>query len=45
MHGICTAYAQGMNHRVKQLEEEMEEIRNACEKWLAEGSGESGQTG
>jgi hypothetical protein len=28
----CTAYAQGMNHRVKQLEEEMEEIRNACEK-------------
>jgi len=28
----CTAYAQGMNHRVKQLEEEMEEIRTACEK-------------
>ena len=28
----CTAFAQGMNHRVKQLEEEMEEIRTACEK-------------
>lgn len=28
----CTAYAQGMNHRVKQLEDEMEEMRSACEK-------------
>jgi len=28
----CTAYAQGMNHRVKQLEEEMEEMRTACDK-------------
>jgi len=28
----CTAYAQGMNHRVKQLEEEMEEMKTACNK-------------
>jgi hypothetical protein len=28
----CTAYAQGMNHRVKQLEEEMEEIEMLVKK-------------
>ena len=27
----CTTYAQGMNHRVQQLKEEMEEIKKACE--------------
>jgi len=28
----CTTYAQGMNHRMKQMEEEMLEIKRACEK-------------
>jgi len=28
----CTTYAQGMNHRVQQIKEEMEEIKKACEK-------------
>jgi len=28
----CTTFAQGMNHRIKQMAEEMEEIRSSCEK-------------
>ena len=28
----CTAYAEGMNHRVRQIEEELAEVKKACDK-------------
>ena len=42
----CTAYAEGMNHRVRQIEEELAEVKKACEKndWTARCSGEGRET-